>query len=147
VASYSEVLETTILRPFFVYGPGQQGMLVATLAARVLAGEPVEVAGKPGLRTTPTYVEDAARAFAAALAAEAGQVVNVAGGEAVTLTELIELIGAAAGVAPQVRHAAGGGDDLVADNARMRQLLGVSPSVSLREGLGRVLAVARGGAA
>jgi nucleoside-diphosphate-sugar epimerase len=103
------------------------------------------VAGDPGLRLTPTYVEDAARAFAAALDVEGGHAVNVAGDEAVTLTELVELIGAAAGVTPEIRHTAGAAEDLVADNARMRELLGVSPSVSLREGLGRVFEAARAG--
>jgi UDP-glucose 4-epimerase len=144
VAGYSGLLETEILRPFFVYGPGREDMLVATLTGRVLDGQAVEVAGDPGIRLTPTYVDDAARAFAAALAVEGGQTVNVAGSEAVTLTELVELIADAAGVRPEIRHVDGGGGDLVADNGRMRELLGVTPGVSLREGLGSVVAATRG---
>ena len=51
-----------VLRPFFDLRPGQEGMLVATLAARVQAGEEVVVQGDPGLRLNPIHVDDAVRA-------------------------------------------------------------------------------------
>ena len=89
-----------MLRPFYLDGPGQSGMLIASLIDRVVAGEDVEVSGNPGIRLSPIYVDDAASAFAAALEIDGDEVSNVAGLEAVTLTELVELIGEVAGLPP-----------------------------------------------
>ena len=129
-----------ILRPFFIYGPGQEGMLIASLAARVQAGEEVVVQGDPGIRVTPVHVDDAVRAVVAAVELGEPATVNVAGAEAVTLTDLVRLLAELDGREPRIRHAEGGGGDLVADIGRMRELLGVTPAVSLRQGLAGVLA-------
>ena len=57
----------SILRPFAVYGPGQERMLVPTLIERVAAGDVVTVQGDRGLRINPIYVDDAVRVFEPAL--------------------------------------------------------------------------------
>jgi UDP-glucose 4-epimerase len=144
VESYAGLLHTVVLRPFFVYGPGQTGMLIPTLTERVLGRGVVEVVRDPGMRLTPIYIEDAARACESALDLEGHQVCNLAGSEAVSVTQLVQLIGEAAGVTPQIRHLEGApAGDFVADNARMKELLGGAPRVSLREGIGHVVAAAR----
>ena len=98
------------------------------------------VQGDPGLRINPIYVDDAVRVFETALTFSGSGVFNVAGDEAVTVTELVELIGDVADVRPVVEHTDGeSGGDLVGDNTRMRETLGVVPQVSLREGLGRTV--------
>jgi UDP-glucose 4-epimerase len=147
LAPYATLLDTVVLRPFFVYGAGQRGMLVAGLAERVLAGETVTIEREPGLRVNPIHVSDAARAVAAAIGADApAGVVNVAGAETVTLTQLVAELGAAAGVAPQIAYAGEGPPaELLGDNARMRERLGVTPQVTLRDGLRGVVAQLRGG--
>jgi nucleoside-diphosphate-sugar epimerase len=144
VEAYAGPLQTIVLRPFFLYGPWQSGMLIANLTERVLAGEVVEVRGKPGIRLSPTYVDDAASAFSAALEVEGNQICNVAGSEAVTLTELVGLIGQVSGLTPRLRSIeAPPGGDLVADTRMMRHVLGVAPQVSLREGIQRAVTAAR----
>ena len=56
------------------------------------------------------------------------------------MTELVELIGDVAGRPARGRaHRRRVGGDLVGDNTRMRETLGVAPQVSLREGLGRTV--------
>jgi UDP-glucose 4-epimerase len=135
VGGYADRLAAVILRPFFIYGAGQEGMLVPTLAGRVLAGEEVMVQGNPGIAISPIHVADAARAVAAAVELGRPAVINVAGVESITLTELVTLLGELAGRRPQIRHTEGEAADLVADIGRMRTLLGVTPVVSLREGL------------
>jgi UDP-glucose 4-epimerase len=135
VGGYADRLAAVILRPFFIYGAGQEGMLVPTLAGRVLAGEEVMVQGNPGIAISPIHVADAARAVAAAVELGRPAVINVAGVESITLTELVTLLGELAGRTPQIRHTEGEAPDLVADIDRMRTLLGVTPVVSLREGL------------
>jgi nucleoside-diphosphate-sugar epimerase len=136
---YASDLVTAILRPFAIYGAGQEGMMVANIAARVAAGEEVVVQGDPGLRMNPIHVDDAARAFAAALELPAPGAFNVAGDEVVTLPALVELLAELAGVPPRLRHAEGASPSLVGDTARMRDVLGVAPRVGLREGLAGVV--------
>jgi UDP-glucose 4-epimerase len=141
---YRSLLHTVVLRPFFVYGAGQGGMLVASLAQRVLDGEEVTVDGDPGLRINPIHVEDAAHAVEAAIGLDESGLVNVAGDEAVTITDLVRRLGEAAEVAPRIVHR---GDspsgDLLGDNSRMKALLGVSPQVPLDDGLRGVIEALR----
>jgi nucleoside-diphosphate-sugar epimerase len=137
---YRELLHTVVLRPFFVYGAGQRGMLVATLAGRVVRGEQVSVDGDPGLRINPIHVDDAAAAIAAAVRLDGSDVINVAGDEAVTITELVGRIAQAAGVDADVAHRGEGpAGDLLGDNSRMKRVLGVTPRVTLAAGLDEVV--------
>lgn len=141
---YAGELQTAILRPFAIYGPGQEGMMVANLARRVVAGEVVDVQGDPGLRINPIHVDDAARAFAAALDHEASGTFNVAGEEIVSITDLVHGLAEAAGVPARIRHAEGAGASLVGDVTRMRDTLGVRPAVALRTGLREVVSALGG---
>jgi len=140
IAAYAAFFATVVLRPFSVYGPGQERMLVPSLIERVANGDVVTVEGDPGLRINPIYVDDAVRVFEPALRVSGSGVFNVAGDEAVTLTDLAELIGDVVGRRPTIEHTPhASAGDLVADNTRMRETLGVVPQVSLREGLGRIV--------
>lgn len=137
ITNYESLMRTIVFRLFFVYGPDQQRMLIPTLRDRVLADEEVRIDGDPGVRINPIHVADAARAFEPALALDHGAIVNIAGQEAVTLTELVELIGAVSARQPRIVHdlASAPRGDLLGDNQRMRELLGVEPQIGLREGL------------
>jgi nucleoside-diphosphate-sugar epimerase len=140
IANYRELFHTVVLRPFFVYGPGQRGMLVATLARRVIDGAEISIDGDPGIGLNPTYVDDAVRAFAAAVTHTASGVFNVAGDEPLNLRELVERLGAIAGTAPSIRHAGTASSSaLLGDNSLMREVLGVAPQTTLDEGLRRVV--------
>jgi nucleoside-diphosphate-sugar epimerase len=140
IANYRVFFHAIVFRFFFVYGPGQRGMLVPTLVRRVVDGEEILVAGRPGLKVNPIFVDDAVRAFEPALALDRSEVFNIAGDEAVTMTELVSLIGDVAGREPIVRYSDDEGPgDLVADNGRLRDVLGVTPHVTLRDGIGRMV--------
>ena len=136
VSSYSRFFRTVTFRFFFVYGPGQQGMLVPSLLERVLAGTTITIEGEPGLRINPIYVDDAARAFPPALALDESDLFNIAGDEVVTIRDLVHLMEQATGKAAEVAHRAGSLDgDLVGDNTRMKNVLGITPTTSLLDGL------------
>jgi UDP-glucose 4-epimerase len=136
VTSYDGFLTTVVFRFFFVYGPGQTQMMVPTLLGRVLRGQEIVVEGDPGLRMNPIYVDDATRVFEPALALEQSDLFNVAGAEAVTLTELVQLMAEVSGRDADVEHApAAQPGDLVGDNSKMRKVLGVEPETSLRRGI------------
>ena len=141
VEAYADYLEPVIVRPFFPYGVGQTGRLISNLVERVRAGEPVVLreGGRP--RCNPIYVDDAVRAFVAALDGPAPNAVNAAGDEIVTIAELAAAIGRAVGVEPEFVEEPGEvGHDWVADNARMRELLGPGELVALDDGLRRTVA-------
>ena len=139
VGGYARELVTAIVRPFAIYGEGQEAMLVANLAAQVLAGDEVVIEGSPGLRINPIHVDDAVRVFAAALELDRSTVVNLAGGEVVALADLIKLMAELCGREPRFRHSEGESPVLVGDIGRMRDVLGVTPSVALHAGLSRVI--------
>jgi nucleoside-diphosphate-sugar epimerase len=140
LAPYGEYMTTVVVRPFFVYGPTQRGMLVASLAQRILDGAPVT---GPGPRMNPIHVGDAVRALEAAIALERSTVVNLAGDEIVTVADLARGLADAAGVEAQIADGEPPPGHLVADTARMRDVLGVTPAISLEQGLRDVVAEAR----
>ena len=141
LGAYADVLRTVVLRPFFVYGPGQRGMLVSRLAEQVAGGEEIVVDGDPGLRINPLHVDDAARVFEPALSGTASGAFNIAGPDVVSIAELVAALGEATGVQPALRHRAASLDgDLVASTERMRDVLGVTPRIGIADGLRSVAA-------
>ena len=141
VEAYAEYLEPVVVRPFFPYGVGQSGRLISNLIERVRAGEPVLLreGGRP--RCNPIYVDDAVRAVVAALDGPAPNAVNLAGDEVVSIAELAAAIGRALGRDPVFVEEPGEvGHDWVADNTRMRELLGSGELVPLEDGLRRTVA-------
>jgi UDP-glucose 4-epimerase len=149
VKSYDNFFTTVIFRFFFVYGPGQRQMMVPTLLGRVLSGQEIVVEGNPGLRMNPIYVDDAIAVFEPALQLEQSDLFNVAGEESVTLTGLISVMEDVTGNQARLEHApAAQPGDLVGDNSRMKNVLGVTPQTSLRDGLAAMVEamVAAGGA-
>jgi UDP-glucose 4-epimerase len=141
LAPYVHHLHAIVLRLFFVYGPGQGQMLISSLARRVLADEPIAIEGDPGIRINPLYVEDAVRALERSLAYDSSLLCNVAGTEAITLTELVHTLAAIAGHDPSVTHTpAEHLGDIVGDIERMRTELDAEPRVRLDDGLRRLVA-------
>ncbi len=140
IAPFVSELHTVVLRLFFVYGPNQGQMLVSSLARRVLAGETVTIVGNPGIQINPLYVGDAVRVLLRALEHDSSLLCNVAGDEIVNLTQLVEQLSVIAGVSPSIQHApTEQTGDIVGDTRRLRAELGIAPTMSLREGLERLV--------
>lgn len=140
VGNYQALFATVVLRFFFVYGPGQEQMLVPTLIEKVRKGDQISIAGRPGQRINPIHVADAVEVFSPALGLARSDIFNIAGDEIVSIRELVGVIEEATGENAHVRHVepehAG---DLVADNSRMKKMLGVHPRTSLLEGIHSML--------
>jgi nucleoside-diphosphate-sugar epimerase len=143
--SYADLVQVTVLRPFFVYGPAQRpGMLVRELAKRVLGGETVTIRGEQGLVINPIHADDAARAVLAVLQAPtAPAIVNIAGAQTASLLEIVTMLGEAAGREPLLAHEPGDPGSLTADIGVLRDLLNAPPQVALAEGLPGVVAALR----
>jgi nucleoside-diphosphate-sugar epimerase len=136
VSNYSRFMRIIILRFFFVYGPRQRNMLIPNLVDKVKKGLPVTVDGNPGLSINPIFVEDAIRVFKPLLLQPFDGVFNVAGDEVVTMTELIQKIAVACKQDPIIQYNEPQRSSyLVGDNSRMKNELGVTPSIHLSDGL------------
>jgi UDP-glucose 4-epimerase len=139
-------LATRVVRLFSVYGPGQRGYgnsgVVAIFTQRAQAGHDLLVDAAP--RRDLTYVDDAARGLCLALekACPGFRIYNVATGRGTELRALAETIacltGSSSRIVPPKQPWPGG--HLVADIGRARRELGYEPSVTLEDGLRRVLA-------
>lgn len=139
VAGYESAFLTVVFRFFFVYGPGQTGMLMPSLIEKVRSGEELTVQGEHGLRINPIHVADAVGVFEPALELEEGDVFNVAGDETVSIRELIGLIEQEVGRPAVVSSSDGHTEDLVGANEKMKDVLGVTPRISLAEGIRSML--------
>lgn len=147
---YAEQLETptTVVRLFSVYGPGQVGQgtsgVVSIFLDRARRGEPLTVHADQ--QRDLTWVGDVARGIRLAVesppSAEApARVYNLATGVGTTLHELAQLVCTATDsrseiVPPTGRSSEG---DRVADVARARAELGYEPTVTVADGLARLV--------
>jgi nucleoside-diphosphate-sugar epimerase len=139
-ANYQAFFSTVVLRFFFVYGPGQERMLVPTLIDKVRKGDQISIAGRPGQQINPIHVSDAVEVFSPALELQRSDVFNVAGDEIVSIRDLVGVIEEATGEAAHVRHIDPEQEgNLIGDNTRMKEALSVEPRVSLLDGIRSML--------
>lgn len=144
VRAYERYLETTILRLFVPYGPGQVRRMLPRIIERVRAGEPVELnrGGRP--RMNPVYVDDVVRVILRVLDEDEGAgVLNVAGDDVTDVEGVARMIGEALGRKPRFETRETETVDIVADNSRLHAILGDTRLVPLREGIDRTVAAAR----
>ena len=133
-------LDVVTVRYFTIYGPRQRpDMALARVVACLAEGRPFELHGDGAQSRSFTYVDDAVDATILAMErASAGDVLNVGGGEELSLLEAIETLGRIAGrrlelVAAPRRQ----GDQrrTAADTSRIQADLGWSPRTSFAEGI------------
>jgi nucleoside-diphosphate-sugar epimerase len=129
------------LRYFSVYGPRQRpDMAFHRFCQAVLAGLPLTIYGDVSNRRDYTYVVDVIEATLSAAKREAavGEVINIAGGAAVSLQEVIHLLQEISGRSVQLSFVTkpyGDVEHTYADLHKAELLLGYYPTVALRDGL------------
>jgi nucleoside-diphosphate-sugar epimerase len=132
---------TVALRYFTVYGPRQRpDMAMHRMVEAGLGGPPFPVYGTGEQVRDFTFVGDVVAANLAAATADVvpGTVVNVAGGGAISVRDLIELAGELLGspVPVEQREAQPGDVERTGGSIdRARQVLGWAPAVDVRVGL------------
>jgi UDP-glucose 4-epimerase len=143
----------TIVRPFNSFGPrahheGDAGEVIPKFVLRALAGQPLVVFGDGSQTRDFTWVSDTARGIAQAAAADdaVGETVNLGSGRETSIRSLAKIVLATAGRGEEaVRCAAPRPGDLPrlrADTDKARRLLAFCPTVSLEEGIARLVAAA-----
>jgi nucleoside-diphosphate-sugar epimerase len=139
--AHNDGLPVTALRYFSVYGPRQRpDMGLRRLFDAAATGSPFPRYGDGSQVRDLTYVGDVvdATVLAAERDLEPGGVLNVAGGSAVTLAELIERVEVVTGRAIEVDQQAAQAGDVArtgGDTTRIGEALGWTPATSLDDGL------------
>jgi UDP-glucuronate 4-epimerase len=136
-------VDAVSLRYFTVYGPGQRpDMAFARICSRILDGRPIDVYGSGDQIRDFTYVDDVVRAtiLASQRTTQSGDVINVAGGSAVSVNDCIELLSEFSGrTIERVEHPAALGDvqRTSASTDKAASILGWQPEVPIELGLKR----------
>lgn len=138
-------IPTCSVRPFSGYGEDQDTTYpVPAIAARAAAREDPLVVWGSGLQSRDfVHIDDCIAAMRLALEhVEDGSGINIGSGRATTFLEVAETYARLAGYEPEIRGTGTGPVGVharFADPAQARARLGWAPSISLEEGLGRVL--------
>jgi len=142
--SYQELygLDFTILRYGIPYGPRMRpALVIPKFVTMALNGDPITVHGDGSQHRNYVYVEDLARAHVLALdPAAANQVLNLEGDERVTIRHLVDSIGSALALAPDVTYSdarSGDYEGRAISNAKAAEVIGWRPTVPFAEGLRR----------
>jgi len=142
-------LETISLRYFNVFGPyqdptSQYAAAIPAFVTSILRDQPPTVYGDGRQSRDFTYIDNVVQAnlLAARAKRTAGEVVNIACGESVTVNEIIAMINAFTGRRVRPRYEPSRPGDVkhsLADISRARQVIGFEPQVSFQEGLERAI--------
>jgi len=92
-------LDVTVLRPSVIYGDPRGTMEIATQLYRDMIRPPLPAVAFPGVMMSPVHAEDVAAAFAAALGDDdtIGQIIELAGPEALEWRQIVQRVAASAG--------------------------------------------------
>jgi len=140
---YLYQIDVSVVRYFTVYGPaGRPDMVMFRFTKWITENLPVHLNGDGEQSRGFTYVDDIARGTIAALSPVGFEIFNLGGHEVITINRLISLlenkIGNKAEIIFHPQHPA----DMMtshADETKASQKLDWQPSVSLEEGIGRVV--------
>ena len=142
-------LDAVSLRFFTVYGPRQRpDMAFIRFIKAMREGHEIVTYGDGSQTRDFTYVTDIVEGLVTARNAPPGTVMNLGGGNRVTLAEAIAAIGDVMDIRPRLRaqpSEAGDVRDTWADTSLARLLTGFRPTTKLRDGLARECAWLAGG--
>ncbi len=131
-------LPAVSLRFFNVYGPrsrtsGTYGAVFGIFLAQKLASHPFTVVGDGTQTRDFTFVTDVVDACLAAADSDlSGEVMNVAGGDPVSVNRLVELLG---GESIHIPKRPGEPDCTHGDISKIHRLLGWKPKITIEEGV------------
>jgi len=133
------------LRYFTVYGPRQRpDMAINKFVRAVLDGEKITVYGDGEQRRDFTYVDDVVEANLLAAKSDAvGEAVNVGGGDAITVNQMIKVMGKIIGKEAELEYVESQRGDVretLADINKAREILNWKPGVKIEQGLARYIA-------
>jgi UDP-glucose 4-epimerase len=144
-------MKVVCLRYFNVYGPNQRfdayGNAIPIFVFQMLQGGPVTIFGDGEQTRDFVNVRDVVQAnIKAAMTPDVTGAFNIGNGTRISITALVELLKAASGLNPVVRHGpprAGDVRDSLADISAARRAFGFDPAVTIEEGMPEYIRWAR----
>jgi UDP-glucose 4-epimerase len=138
--AYRSVVSVAVARLFHPFGPGGDAFLINRLLNRVINNEAVTIAGNPGIRLNPVWIDDLVTGLVNAIDSKADGVFHFGGPETLTLDQIVVLMGEVGGVSPQIVRS----PDITTerhncDFSRSAAELMFSPKVGIRMGLEQLL--------
>lgn len=131
VQSYSSLFQVIVLRPFFIYGPGQdRNMLIPRLMDLVSSCKFITLQGMNGIRINPIHVEDAGAAVVASLKLKENGIFNLAGPNIFSIRNICESMGKYLEKKPNFKILPQQTKDLIGDISYMKQKL-ILPKINL----------------
>jgi nucleoside-diphosphate-sugar epimerase len=122
--SYASLMHVVVLRPFFIYGPGQnRTMLIPRLMDNLYLNRPITLQGIDGIRINPVHVKDASAAVIAAIFLNHSATFNIAGPDVLSIREICESMGEFINSKPIFTVSSEKKDDLIGDNRSMCEKL------------------------
>lgn len=133
VQSYQKIFRTTILRPFFIYGPNQnRSMLIPRLFDNVLNNIPIKLSGPQGISINPIHVEDATMAIKNCIEKENDGIYNLAGPEILSLREICEQFAQYSKTTPTFHYDQNDQPSIIGDIKRLERDI-YRPEILLRD--------------
>lgn len=134
--NFADFFETfVIVRPFFIYGPGQNSsMLIPRLIHNVIDENVITLSYKNGIKINPIFVDDASESMVRLLDLVGEFTFNIAGNEVVSLRELSDIIANMLNKVPNYKILKTTQADLIADISKMKDSLSI-PETTLINGL------------
>lgn len=141
VQSYSKFFETKIIRPFFIFGPGQKKqMLIPRLISLIKKRKPVLLEGKNGVSINPIFVDDAAIATKNLLLSKKTGIFNLAGASKISIRQLSNIVSNAFGVRPKFLIKSQTKNKLIGDISKIKEYFPKYKKYSLKKQLLRIVA-------
>lgn len=144
VYHYLNGLDVTIFRYFTVYGPAPRpDMVMFRFTQWIREGRPVLLNGDGEQSRGFTYVDDIARGTILGLKPVGYEIINLGGSQVITINQLISMLENLIGRKAQVTHLPRHPADMSTNHASVEkagQILGWEPTISLEEGIARLVA-------
>jgi len=134
-------IRTVCLRFFTVYGPRQRpDLAIRKFAEKIARGDAIEMYGDGTTRRDYTFIADIVKGIRAAIDYDATpyEIVNLGGGEPITLSRMIETIERVLGKKANVERKPmqpGDVDKTVCDWSKANRLLGYAPGTKFEDGI------------
>jgi UDP-glucuronate 4-epimerase len=136
-------IDVTVVRYFTVYGPaGRPDMSMFRFCQWISEGRPVKVNGDGEQMRGFTYVDDIARGTILALKPLGYEIINLGGHETITINALVQLLEGKIDKKAKIEYGPFNPADMLAnwaDVTKAGRLLGWEPTMTLQEGVGKLV--------
>ncbi len=127
VNSYSQKMKTTIIRPFFPFGIGQNKIfLIPRLISNIREKRTIEMNKKNSFRFNPIFISDLINVLEILIKKELSGLFNLCGDNVISINELITLISKFFNIKPELKNInVDGINQLVGDNSSIKKKTGI----------------------